>query len=180
MMARFMHIIAIMTSCDPHCTLPLHTSIAHFHCTRPLHTSIAHVHCTLPLASSPDHSQILSRSRGCEIKFGSGLGTKLHFHCTSGVAKDPADARSQHEHSTFVRILAQNVETNLGDLGRYSPRKWIFELLRSVLRLFQWCGFKVGNCYFCCHGNTNFIWQFLRSKWLKFQIWKLSALWLIL
>ena len=23
------------------------------------------------------------------------------------------------------------------------------------------CGFKVGNCYLCCHGNTNFIWQFL-------------------
>ena len=28
----------------------------------------------------------------------------------------------------------------------------------------------------CCHGNTNFIWQFLWSKWLKSQIWKLSAL----
>ena len=31
------------------------------------------------LASSPGHSQILSRSHGCEIKSGSGLGTRLRL-----------------------------------------------------------------------------------------------------
>ena len=155
MMARFMHIIAIMTSCNPHCTLPLHTSIAHFHCTLPLHTSIAHfhctlplhtsiahVHCTLPLASFPGHSQILSRSRG------SGLGTKLHFHCTSGVAKDPANARLQHEHSTFVRILAQNVETNLGGLGRYSPENEFLSFLGSFYGYFSGVASRLATAIF--------------------------------
>ena len=33
--------------------------------------------CSDILALSPGHSQILSRSHGCEIKSGSGLGTRL-------------------------------------------------------------------------------------------------------
>ena len=35
------------------------------------------VSSTGSVASSPGHSQILSRSRGCEIKSGSGLGKRL-------------------------------------------------------------------------------------------------------
>ena len=47
-----------------------------------LHNVVKMLSQSFTLASSPGHSQILSRSRGeksgCEIKSGSGLGTRLH------------------------------------------------------------------------------------------------------
>ena len=45
------------------------------------------------VASSPGHSQILSRSHGCEIKSGSGLGTRLGTRSCSVSTSDRAHFR---------------------------------------------------------------------------------------
>ena len=53
-------------------------------------------------------------------------------------SQDTADARAQDGRTTFVGISEQNEDANLGALGDAPPRKFeIFELFRSVLRLFQ-------------------------------------------